>query len=239
MRAALWAHPKRARFEALAAVAPPAGGSAGAGAPVLAAAALGDVGLYDLATGETVGAVRVLSDATTADAASARAPPAPLQRLRPHGRTPGGGAGLTGRLRVDELCAPPPRPFGARCVLPLRGGAALLTAGSDACVRFWDLGTPGARGCYAVSASPAVEAEPIFSSCDSSGVRLLRCAPLEAHYADGSGTDGGAAAAAGHNARATHPGHRDAVLSMCAVEGSGGSALLATGARDGVVKIWC
>ena len=85
----------------------------------------------------------------------------------------------------------------------------------------------------------------MFSGVDAGGVRLLRCTPLEATYADGGSAHGGdGGGGSGPNAtndlraRATRPGHRDAILSMCAVEGGGGSTLLATGSRDGVVKCW-
>ena len=40
--------------------------------------------------------------------------------------------------RMEELNEPPPRLPGVRALLPLSGGLALLTAGSDCQIRMWD-----------------------------------------------------------------------------------------------------
>ncbi len=40
--------------------------------------------------------------------------------------------------RIEELNEPPPRLPGVRALLPLSGGADLLTGGSDCCIRMWD-----------------------------------------------------------------------------------------------------
>lgn len=40
--------------------------------------------------------------------------------------------------RIEELNEPPPRLPGVRAMLPLSGGAALLTGGSDCRIRMWD-----------------------------------------------------------------------------------------------------
>lgn len=40
--------------------------------------------------------------------------------------------------RMEELNEPPPRLPGVRTLLPLSGGAALLTGGSDCRIRMWD-----------------------------------------------------------------------------------------------------
>jgi phosphoinositide-3-kinase regulatory subunit 4 len=40
--------------------------------------------------------------------------------------------------RMEELNEPPPRLPGVRTLLPLSGGAALLTGGSDYRIRMWD-----------------------------------------------------------------------------------------------------
>jgi phosphoinositide-3-kinase regulatory subunit 4 len=41
-------------------------------------------------------------------------------------------------FRIEELIDPPPRLPGVRALLPLSGGAGLLTAGSDCRIRMWD-----------------------------------------------------------------------------------------------------
>lgn len=40
--------------------------------------------------------------------------------------------------RIEELNEPPPRLPGVRALLPLSGGAGLLTGGSDCCIHMWD-----------------------------------------------------------------------------------------------------
>lgn len=40
--------------------------------------------------------------------------------------------------RIEELNEPPPRLPGVRALLPLSGGAGLLTGGSDSCIHMWD-----------------------------------------------------------------------------------------------------
>jgi hypothetical protein len=41
-------------------------------------------------------------------------------------------------FRIEELIDPPPRLPGVRALLPLSGGAGLLTGGSDCRIRMWD-----------------------------------------------------------------------------------------------------
>lgn len=48
-----------------------------------------------------------------------------------------GGVKVTD-YRMEELNEPPSRLPGVRTLLPLSGGAALLTAGSDCRIRMWD-----------------------------------------------------------------------------------------------------
>ena len=138
-------------------------------------------------------------------------------------------------FRAVELGDAPARAAGARCLLPLPSGA-LLSGGSDACVRVWCPGEP-ARS-RVVSGPLAPGSRPRYDEAMSpGGTPVLRESP-GARVEGGGGASGSvdvgeqvAAAAARHDC------HRDGVLCMTAV-GTGMQRMLVTGGRDTAVKVW-
>ena len=138
-------------------------------------------------------------------------------------------------FRAVELGDAPARAAGARCLLPLPSGA-LLSGGSDACVRMWCPGEP-ARS-RVVSGPLAPGSRPRYDEAMSpGGTPVLRESP-GARVEGGGGASGSvdvgeqvAAAAARHDC------HRDGVLCMTAV-GTGMQRMLVTGGRDTAVKVW-
>jgi phosphoinositide-3-kinase regulatory subunit 4 len=161
--------------------------------------------------------------------------------------------------RADELRDAPPGSEGARCVLALPSGA-VLSGGSDACVRLW---CPGDASRSRVVAGPLAPHDrpryeerrtPVARVPDSSLVPVLRETPpalsarhalrgrLAGPLADGTGdgvkdTVSVAETVASAAARARHDCHRDAVLAMC-VAGTGAARALVTCGRDAAVKVW-
>jgi phosphoinositide-3-kinase regulatory subunit 4 len=161
--------------------------------------------------------------------------------------------------RADELRDAPPGSEGARCVLALPSGA-VLSGGSDACVRLW---CPGDASRSRVIAGPlAPRDRPRYEErrvavpgvADSSLAPLLREAPppLSARHQrlagrlagdasgmanGGDGGGDGSVAETVASAAARHDCHRDAVLAMC-VAGTGAARALVTCGRDAAVKVW-
>ena len=153
--------------------------------------------------------------------------------------------GVERDYRVEELRDAPPRTDGARCLLPLPSGA-VLTGGSDACVRLWCPGdaarsrvvagplAPGARPSYEETAATGADGAPVPILCE--------VPPRPARgQGQGQGRERGAAddsvAESVAAAAARHDCHRDAVLAM-ATAGFGSSRVLITGGRDTAVKVW-
>ena len=161
--------------------------------------------------------------------------------------------------RADELRDAPPGSEGARCVLALPSGA-VLSGGSDACVRLWCPGDASrsrvVAGPLAPHDRPRYEERRVAVSgvSDSSLVPLLREAPppLSARHQLRLGRRGGDAPRANGaggadwevsvaetvaSAATRHDCHRDAVLAMC-VAGTGAARALVTCGRDAAVKVW-
>ena len=138
-------------------------------------------------------------------------------------------------FRAGELGDAPARAEGARCLLPLPSGA-LLSGGSDACVRMWCPGEP-ARS-RVVSGPLAPGSRPRYDEAMSpGGTPVLRESPgarAEGGAGAGGSVDVGEQVAA---AAARHDCHRDGVLCMTAV-GTGMQRMLVTGGRDTAVKVW-
>ena len=138
-------------------------------------------------------------------------------------------------FRAGELGDAPARAEGARCLLPLPSGA-LLSGGSDACVRMWCPGEP-ARS-RVVSGPLAPGSRPRYDEAMSpGGTPVLRESPgarVEGGAGAGGPVDVGEQVAA---AAARHDCHRDGVLCMAAV-GTGMQRMLVTGGRDTAVKVW-
>lgn len=138
-------------------------------------------------------------------------------------------------FRAGELGDAPARAEGARCLLPLPSGA-LLSGGSDACVRMWCPGEP-ARS-RVVSGPLAPGSRPRYDEAMSpGGTPVLRESP-------GARVEGGGGASVSVDvgeqvvaAAARHDCHRDGVLCMTAV-GTGMQRMLVTGGRDTAVKVW-
>ena len=138
-------------------------------------------------------------------------------------------------FRAVELGDAPARAAGARCLLPLPSGA-LLSGGSDACVRVWCPGEP-ARS-RVVSGPLAPGSRPRYDEAMSpGGTPVLRESPgarVEGGVGASGSVDVGEQVAA---AAARHDCHRDGVLCMTAV-GTGMQRMLVTGGRDTAVKVW-
>jgi phosphoinositide-3-kinase regulatory subunit 4 len=160
--------------------------------------------------------------------------------------------------RADELRDAPPGVEGTRCVLALPSGA-VLSGGSDACVRLW---CPGDASRSRVVAGPLAPHDrpryeerrvPVARVPDSSLVSVLRETPpalsarhalrgrLAGPLADGAKDTGVkdtvSVAETVASAAARHDCHRDAVLAMC-VAGTGAARALVTCGRDAAVKVW-
>ena len=162
-------------------------------------------------------------------------------------------------FRVGELQEAPPRPEGARCLLPLASGA-LLAGSGDACVRLWMPGDPSRCRVVAGPLAPGSKPryEETFVGADTSARpagRTARGAPRSfGRYqvgvtqelpswkgAGGSGSGGqadtGCSGERVASAAARHDCHRDAVLRM-AVVGTGMQRMLVSAGRDTAVKVW-
>ncbi len=280
--AAAWQHPLGSATPVDAVAVAAGGRAAGARPLVWAAAGEDEIALWDVAAGTCrralkVGRARRARDAMDAvdDAEFAgdvaalsvggRLAPAPRASAAsdwaPNDEGTGTGtpsfASGESVYRADELRDAPPGVEGTRCVLALPSGA-VLSGGSDACVRLW---CPGDASRSRVVAGPLAPHDrpryeerrvPVARVPDSSLVSVLRETPpalsarhaprgrLAGPLADGAGDgvkDTVSVAETVASAAARHDCHRDAVLAMC-VAGTGAARALVTCGRDAAVKVW-
>ena len=282
--AAAWQHPLGSATPVDAVAAAAGGRAAGARPLVWAAAGEDEIALWDVAAGTCRRALKVgrarrardamdpVDDAEFAGDVAAlsvggRLAPAPRASATsdwaPNDEGTGTGtpsssfASGESVYRADELRDAPPGVEGARCVLALPSGA-VLSGGSDACVRLW---CPGDASRSRVVAGPLAPHDrpryeerrtPVARVPDSSLVPVLRETPpalsarhalrgrLAGPLADGTGDgvkDTVSVAETVASAAARHDCHRDAVLAMC-VAGSGAARALVTCGRDAAVKVW-
>ena len=282
--AAAWQHPLGSATPVDAVAVAAGGRAAGARPLVWAAAGEDEIALWDVAAGTCrralkVGRARRARDAMDAvDDAEFAGDVAALSvggRLAPAPRASatsdwapndeGTGTGTPSSsfasgesvYRADELRDAPPGVEGARCVLALPSGA-VLSGGSDACVRLW---CPEDASRSRVVAGPLAPHDrpryeerrvPVARVPDSSLVPVLRETPpalsarhalrgrLAGSLADGTGDgvkDTVSVAETVASAAARHDCHRDAVLAMC-VAGTGAARALVTCGRDAAVKVW-
>ena len=281
--AAAWQHPLGSATPVDAVAVAAGGRAAGARPLVWAAAGEDEIALWDVAAGTCrralkVGRARRARDAMDAvdDAEFAgdvaalsvggRLAPAPRASAAsdwaPNDEGTGTGppsfASGESVYRADELRDAPPGVEGTRCVLALPSGA-VLSGGSDACVRLW---CPGDASRSRVVAGPLAPHDrpryeerrvPVARVPDSSLVSVLRETPpalsarhalrgrLAGPLADGAKDTGVkdtvSVAETVASAAARHDCHRDAVLAMC-VAGTGAARALVTCGRDAAVKVW-
>jgi phosphoinositide-3-kinase regulatory subunit 4 len=137
-------------------------------------------------------------------------------------------------LSTNELGDGAARDDGVRCLLPLPSGA-LLSGGSDACVRMWCPGEPGRSKVVSGPLPPGPRPTYDESREGVNGTPVLREVPVRDERGGNTGGvnvgDQVAAAAVRHDC------HRDSVLCMAAV-GTGMQRMLVTCGRDAAVKVW-
>ncbi|XP_024396466.1 serine/threonine-protein kinase VPS15 isoform X3 [Physcomitrium patens] len=136
--------------------------------------------------------------------------------------------------RMEELNEPPPRLPGVRTLLPLSGGAALLTGGSDCRIRMWDR-LRSDRSYVVCGPTIAKVSVQNYELRSLNGVRIVQETPGAESANRPSSTNSSKsnlAAAATDNAGC----HRDCILSLASAQTN--QRLLISSSRDGAIKVW-
>ncbi|CAM6046085.1 unnamed protein product [Sphagnum compactum] len=238
-----WQHPACCPVERMCVLVPGMVGTASSASArpfVYVAAGQNEVALWNAEDGTCHQVLRLASETATADTtsnipAALSQPLSSSQCFRP-------GMNLDSRLngglkvadfRIEELIDPPPRLPGVRALLPLSGGAGLLTGGSDCRIRMWDHLRP--EHSYSVcgptiKTSTTAEA-PRFEQRAINGVRVVQVG-VESGSRTSSKAKTGLAAAATDSAGC----HRDCILGLASAQTN--QRLLISSSRDGAVKVW-
>mmetsp|Transcript_37691 Transcript_37691/g.106488 ORF Transcript_37691/g.106488 Transcript_37691/m.106488 type:complete len:308 (+) Transcript_37691:281-1204(+) len=249
-----WSHPLKQPVEAISLVVAPhtALGLQTIGlssrAPLVYLAAGGDeIGLWDLEQGRCHQVLSMMSCTESEigpnECPAALSPPSfdPLESLSPDKEN---------RLRTQELGIPPPRTSGVRAILPCSSGA-VLTGGTDKCLRFWNTkvpedshivaGTPNsspgiAGGTVGASQCPRQRqyVHRTYNDVDAIIEVLTRGGgsippPLDASQPVPSGQ-------ADLNNQSSNACHQDSILDLTYAEVN--DRLLLSCSRDGIIKAW-
>ncbi|CAK9875311.1 unnamed protein product [Sphagnum jensenii] len=240
-----WQHPACSPVERMCVLVPGMVGTASSASArpfVYVAAGQNEVALWNAEDGTCHQVLRLASETATADTtsnipAALSQPLSSSQCFRP-------GMNLDSRLngglkvadfRIEELIDPPPRLPGVRALLPLSGGAGLLTGGSDCRIRMWDHLRP--ENSYSVcgptiKTSTTAEA-PRFEQRAINGVRVVQeVQGVESGSRTSSKSKTGLAAAATDSAGC----HRDCILGLASAQTN--QRLLISSSRDGAIKVW-
>ncbi|CAI5491360.1 unnamed protein product [Closterium sp. Naga37s-1] len=147
--------------------------------------------------------------------------------------------GRQSALRVEQLKEPPGRAGGVRALLGVPGGSALLTAGTDCCIRYWCRLRPEQSGWVSGPTARGARGEVLHPRYDMRivhGARVIQETPppfyVDATRQRGSGT-GASTAEAGGRAGAGSQGHADTGPGGAA--GGGGGA--GGGGRRSMVEV--
>lgn len=232
-RVAEWRHPTRAPIDALVLATEPSAHGTDARPMVWCAAGRDEVASWDVAAGTCGRVLRVTRGSSSHD-------------FENDGALKNGGRldvfeldsrrhdGDDSYLSTNELGDGAARDDGVRCLLPLPSGA-LLSGGSDACVRMWCPGEPGRSKVVSGPLPPGPRPTYDESRDGVNGTPVLREVPTRDERGGNTGGvnvgDQVAAAAVRHDC------HRDSVLCMAAV-GTGMQRMLVTCGRDAAVKVW-
>ncbi|CAI6010672.1 unnamed protein product [Closterium sp. NIES-65] len=142
-------------------------------------------------------------------------------------------------LRVEQLKEPPGRVGGVRALLGVPGGSALLTAGTDCCIRYWCRLRPEQSGWVSGPTARGARGEVLHPRYDMRivhGARVIQETPppfyVDAARQRGSGT-GASTPQAGGRAAAGSQGHADTGPGGAA--GGGGGA--GGGGRRSMVEV--
>ncbi|CAK9272337.1 unnamed protein product [Sphagnum jensenii] len=240
-----WQHPACSPVERMCVLVPGMVGTASSASArpfVYVAAGQNEVALWNAEDGTCHQVLRLASETATADTtsnipAALSQPLSSSQCFRP-------GMNLDSRwngglkvadFRIEELIDPPPRLPGVRALLPLSGGAGLLTGGSDCRIRMWDHLRP--EQSYSVcgptiKTSTTAEA-PRFEQRAINGVRVVQeVQGVESGSRTSSKSKTGLAAAATDSAGC----HRDCILGLASAQTN--QRLLISSSRDGAIKVW-
>ncbi|CAI5500304.1 unnamed protein product [Closterium sp. Naga37s-1] len=143
-------------------------------------------------------------------------------------------------LRVEQLKEPPGRAGGVRALLGVPGGGALLTAGTDCCIRYWCRLRPEQSGWVSGPTARGARGEVLHPRYDMRivhGARVIQETPppfyVDATRQRGSGT-GASTAEAGGRAAAGSQGHADTGPGGAAGGGGGGAG---GGGRRSMVEV--
>ncbi|CAK9223943.1 unnamed protein product [Sphagnum troendelagicum] len=240
-----WQHPACSPVERMCVLVPGMVGTASSASArpfVYVAAGQNEVALWNAEDGTCHQVLRLASETATADTTSnipaALSQPLSSSQCFRHGMN--FDSRLNGGLkvadfRIEELIDPPPRLPGVRALLPLSGGAGLLTGGSDCRIRMWDHLRP--ENSYSVcgptiKTSTTAEA-PRFEQRAINGVRVVQeVQGVESGSRTSSKSKTGLAAAATDSAGC----HRDCILGLASAQTN--QRLLISSSRDGAIKVW-
>ncbi|XP_024383874.1 serine/threonine-protein kinase VPS15 isoform X3 [Physcomitrium patens] len=137
--------------------------------------------------------------------------------------------------RMEELNEPPPRLPGVRALLPLSGGAALLTGGSDCRIRMWDRLRPDRSYHVCGPTMGKSSAVQTYELRSLNSVRIVQETPgteSATRPPSKNSAKTALAAAATDNAGC----HRDCILSLASAQTN--QRLLISSSRDGAIKVW-
>jgi len=208
---------------------------------VYVAAGRNEVALWNAEDGTCHQVLRLASETDTGDVNSIPAalsqPSSSSQYVRP-------GMILDSRLngglkvtdyRIEELNEPPPRLPGVRALLPLSGGAGLLTGGSDCCIHMWDHSRPerSYSVCGPATKNSTFTEPPNFEVRAINGVQVVQEVPgVESGSHTSSKSKTSLATAATDSAGC----HQDCILGLASAQTN--QRLLISSSRDGALKVW-
>ncbi|KAH8939347.1 hypothetical protein BDL97_15G033100 [Sphagnum fallax] len=238
-----WQHPACCPVESICVLIPGTGTVPLASAHpfVYVAAGRNEVALWNAEDGTCHQVLRLASETDTGDVNSIPAalsqPSSSSQYVRPGmilDSSLNGGLKVTD-YRIEELNEPPPRLPGVRALLPLSGGAGLLTGGSDCCIHMWDHSRPehSYSVCGPATKNSTFTEPPSFEVRAINGVRVVQEVPgVESGSHTSSKSKTSLATAATDSAGC----HQDCILGLASAQTN--QRLLISSSRDGALKVW-
>lgn len=230
-----WYHPSSCLVESTSTLLPASdlGSVATSRAYVYVAAGRDEVALWNAEDGSCQQVLRLSCDPTDSEFSDI---PAALPRRRPAMNAESKRIeGLKkSDYKLEELNEPPPRVTGVRALLPLSGGAGLLTGGTDCKVRMWDRLRPEKSYCVCgpVTKTLAAPDSYKYDSRVIMGVQVVQ----EMFVRQGNKAASSSKRILAAAATDTVGCHRDSILSLAAAQTT--QHLLISSSRDGSIKVW-
>ncbi|KAJ7571090.1 hypothetical protein O6H91_01G148400 [Diphasiastrum complanatum] len=227
-----WQHPLKCLIETMTPLLPVSSAlpSSAARPFVYVAAGWNEVSLWNAEDGSCHQILRYSADTPDADSGFKWAPnqvsPAPFVAKAIKVASPTD-------YKVEELQEPPARLPGVRALLPLPGGASILSGGTDGCIRMWDCLRSDRSYCVC---GPTVKGPgaSILRSYDSKVVSGARV--IQEDLGGDTGSSRSKSAKNGLASKVSGGCHRDSITALALAQMS--QPLLISSSRDGAVKVW-